>query len=437
MTPAARIQAAIDLLAEIEALDAPADGLARGFFRKRRYIGSKDRRAVADLVYGVLRARARLDWWIARAAPAATGVRGRTLAHLVLDGRRSPEDLAALFDGGGYHPPALGPEERALAAALRDCALDHPEQPDWVRGELPEWLLPKLGETFGDDLAAELAALARQAPLDLRVNSLKADRAGAVAALAAEGIEALPTPLSPLGLRVAGRHTLPGLRAFRDGLVEVQDEGSQLVALLTDARPGLRVADFCAGAGGKTLALAAAMSDRGRLAMLDTDARRLERAGPRLARAGIAVAEPHALESSEDPWLAEQACAFDRVLVDAPCSGSGAWRRNPDARWRLTPERLETYVRVQGEILTAAARLVAPGGRLVYATCSLLPEENGRQVGRFRPAHPDFAPLPLAGIWEETVGGACPAADSELLLTPARYGTDGFYLAVLERRAGP
>ena len=179
MTPAARVQAAIDLLAEIEALDAPADGLAHGFFRKRRYIGSKDRRAVSDLVYGVLRARARLDWWIARAAPAATGVRGRTLAHLALDGRRSPEDLAALFDGDRYHPPALGPEERGLAAALRDCALDHPEQPDWVRGELPEWLLPKLRETFGDDLETELAALAREAPLDLRVNSLKADRAGA------------------------------------------------------------------------------------------------------------------------------------------------------------------------------------------------------------------------------------------------------------------
>jgi 16S rRNA (cytosine967-C5)-methyltransferase len=437
MTPAARIQAAIDLLAEIEALEAPADGLARGFFRKRRYIGAKDRRAVSALVYGVLRARARLDWWIARAAPAATGVRGRTLAHLALDERQSVEDLAALFDGGRYHPPALGPEERALAEALRGCALDHPEQPDRVRGELPEWLLPKLRETFGDDLEAELAALARQAPLDLRVNSLKADRAGAVAALAAEGIEAVATPLSPLGLRVRRRHTLPGLVAFRDGLVEVQDEGSQLVALLTDARPGMSVADFCAGAGGKTLALAAAMGDRGRLAMLDTDVRRLERAGPRLTRAGIAVAEPRALEGAEDPWLAGQAGVFDRVLVDAPCSGSGAWRRNPDARWRLTPERLEAYQRAQGEILTSAARLVAPGGRLVYATCSLLPEENGRQVARFRAAHPDFAPLPLAGIWADTVGGACPMADSELMLTPARHGTDGFYLAVLERRAGP
>jgi 16S rRNA (cytosine967-C5)-methyltransferase len=437
MTPAARIQAAIDLLAEIEALDAPADGLARGYFRARRYVGAKDRRAISDLVYGVLRARARLDWWIARAAPAAAGVRGRVLAHSALEGRRSPEDLAALCDGGRYHPPALGPEERALAAALRDRALDHPEQPDWVRGEMPEWLLPKLRETLGGDPAAELAALVRQAPLDLRVNGLKADRAGARAALAAEVIDARPTPLSPFGLRVEGRHALPGLAAFRDGLVEVQDEGSQLVALLCDARPGLSVADFCAGAGGKTLALVAAMENRGRLAMLDTDARRLERAGPRLARAGATVAEPRALESLEDPWLAEQAGAFDRVLVDAPCSGSGAWRRNPDARWRLTPATLESYCRLQGEILAAAARLVAPGGRLVYATCSLLPEENGGQVARFRAAHPDFAPLSPAAVWAETVGGACPASGDELLLTPARHGTDGFFLAVLERRSAP
>jgi 16S rRNA (cytosine967-C5)-methyltransferase len=437
MTPAARIQAAIDLLAEIEALDAPADGLARGYFRTRRYIGSKDRRAISDLLYGVLRARARLDWWIARAAPAATGVRSRVLAYLALEGRRSSDDMAALFDGGRYHPPALSPEERALTLALDGRSLDSPEQPDWVRGELPEWLLPKLRETLGGDLAAELAALARQAPLDLRVNTLKTDREGARAALAAEGMEARPTPLSPLGLRVEGRHTLPGLAAFRDGLVEVQDEGSQLVALLTDAQPGLSVADLCAGAGGKTLALAAAMGDRGRLAMLDTDAGRLERAGPRLARAGVTVAEPRVLETLEDPWLAEQAGAFDRVLVDAPCSGSGAWRRNPDARWRLTAVQLESYCQSQGEILDAAAKLVGPGGRLIYATCSLLPEENGQQVARFCAGHPDFAPLPLSPIWAQAVGGACPAVDGELLLTPARHGTDGFFVALLERAGAP
>jgi 16S rRNA (cytosine967-C5)-methyltransferase len=437
MTPAARVQAAIELLARIEALDRPADGVVRGYLRSRRYIGSKDRRAISDLVYGVLRARSRLDWWIGRASPEASAARGRAIAYLALEGATSAGDVAALFDGGRYHPPPLEPEEQTLVDALQGCALDHPDQPEWVRGELPEWLLPAIREALGEGLEAELAALRAEAPLDLRVNTLKCDRQGALAALAAEGIAAAPTPLSPLGLRVEGRHALPGLAAFRDGLVEVQDEGSQLVALLTDARPGQSVLDLCAGAGGKTLALAAAMDNRGRLVAADTDVDRLERARPRLERAGVTIAEPHVLDGPEDPWLIEQAGSFERVLIDAPCTGSGAWRRNPDARWRLTPEALAGFVRDQGEILALAAPLVAPGGRLVYATCSLLPEENARQRARFREQHPDFAPVVLAAVWEAVVGGSCPAADGELLLTPARHGTDGFYLAVFARAAAP
>jgi len=418
MTPGARVAAAIELLAKIEALDRPADGVVRGYLRARRYIGSKDRRAITDLVYGVLRAQARLDWWVARLAPAAGGARARVLAALVMIERRPAEQVAALFDGGRYHPDPLETEEDRLLAALAGLdragtdRLDHPEQPQWVRGEQPQWLLARLAESFGDDLERELAALLREAPLDLRVNTLKTDRETARAALAVEGIEAAPTPLSPLGLRVAGRHTLPSLAAFRDGLVEVQDEGSQLVALLTDARPGLAVADLCAGAGGKTLALAAAMRGQGRaegrgegrLVALDREARRLERAGPRLARAGAAAAELRPLTGADDPWLAENAGAFDRVLVDAPCSGSGAWRRHPDARWRLSEAQLAAYLELQRAILERAAPLVAPGGRLVYATCSLLPDENGAQVARFLEAHGDFAPLPVPQVWAEAVG---------------------------------
>jgi 16S rRNA (cytosine967-C5)-methyltransferase len=437
MTPAARVQAAIELLAQIEALDRPADGVVRGYLRSRRYIGSKDRRAISDLVYGVLRARARLDWWIGRVSPLAPAPRARTLAYLVLDGETPARGLAALFDGARYHPPALDPEEQKLGDALQGCALDHPDQPEWVGGELPEWLMPALRETLGEGLEAELAALRLEAPLDLRVNTLKTDRDSALAALAAEGVEAAPTRLSPLGLRLEGRHTLPGLAAFRDGLIEIQDEGSQLVALLTDAQPGMSVAELCAGAGGKTLALAAAMENGGRLAAVDPDARRLNRARPRLDRAGVAIAELHVLKGPEDAWLAEQAAAFERVLIDAPCSGSGAWRRNPDARWRLTREALAAFARAQSEILALAAPLVAPGGRLVYATCSLLPEENQRQAAHFRETHPGFAPLPVAGLWEATVGGPCAAADGELLLTPVRHGTDGFFLAAFERGAQP
>jgi 16S rRNA (cytosine967-C5)-methyltransferase len=446
MTPAARVAAALELLAKIEALDRPADGIVRGYLRERRYIGSKDRRAITDLVYGVLRAQARLDWWVARLAPEAGGARARVLAALVMIERRPAEQVAALFDGGRYHPDPLESEEDRLLAALAGLnraglaragldRLDHPEQPQWVRGEQPPWLLARLAESFGDDLESELAALLREAPLDLRVNTLKTDRETARAALAAEGIEAAPTPLSPLGLRVAGRHTLPSLRAFRDGLVEVQDEGSQLVALLTGARPGLAVADLCAGAGGKTLALAAAMGDEGRLVALDSEARRLQRAGPRLARAGAAEVELRPLTGADDPWLAENAGAFERVLLDAPCSGSGAWRRHPDARWRLSEAQLTGYLELQREILERAAPLVAPAGRLVYATCSLLPEENGAQVARFLEAHDDFAPLPIAEVWAEAIGTPCPGEGRDLLLSPARHGTDGFFLAVLERRA--
>ncbi len=418
-------------------MEAPADGLARGFFRRRRYIGAKDRRAIADLVYGVTRRRARLDWWIEKVGTAVEGARGRVIADIALVGGREAADMTALFDGGRYHPPALTPEEQALAQALQGQALDDPAQPDWVRGELPAWLLPRFQEAFGADLENELAALAREAPLDLRVNRLKVSRAAAAAALAAEGIEARPTPLSPLGLRVERRHTLPALAAFRDGLIEVQDEGSQLVALLCDARPGQAVADICAGAGGKTLALAAAMEESGRLVALDRDVRRLERARPRLARAGVVNAELRRLEGPEDTWLAENAGAFDRVLVDAPCTGSGAWRRHPDARWQLNEATLERYLVAQAESLELAVRLVAPGGRLIYATCSLLPEENGRQVARFRAAHPDFVPLPMAEVWAATLGGDCLSSDADLLLTPARHGCDGFFVAVLRREVGP
>jgi 16S rRNA (cytosine967-C5)-methyltransferase len=437
VTPAARIQAAIDLLAEIEALDAPADRQAGEYFRGRRYIGSKDRRAVGDRVYAVLRSRSRLDWWLERGSGEAGGVRGRLVAFLSLCREEGAEALAALFDGEGHHPAPLSAEELAFAQALDGEDLDHSEQPDWVRHELPEWLWTRFESSLGQAASSELAGLNQEAPLDLRANSLKTDRAGALAALAADGIEAEPTPLSPLGLRIAGRRVLPNLSAYRDGLVEVQDEGSQLVALLTDARPGMRVADLCAGAGGKALALAAAMENRSGLAALDRDARRLERARPRLMRAGATEVELRQLPGQGDTWWREAAGSFDRVLVDAPCSGSGAWRRNPDARWRLSEAALERHRNSQAGVLSRAATLVAPGGRLVYATCSLLDEENSDQVARFLEQRADFSLLPVAGIWAEVLGGDCPAEGPELLLTPARHGTDGFYLAILERGAAP
>jgi 16S rRNA (cytosine967-C5)-methyltransferase len=302
--------------------------------------------------------------------------------------------------------------------------------PDAVRLELPDWLYPHLMTQYGDDLAAEMTALREPAPLDLRVNILKGTRDQARAALAEEGWEAQPTPLSPWGLRIDGRRPVTAGAAFQSGLVEIQDEGSQLVAALTDARPGMRVVDWCAGAGGKTLALAAMMENRGQIVACDVSASRLEGAVRRLRRAGATNVERHLVEPG-DKWAKRRVWTFDRVLVDAPCTGTGTWRRNPDARHRLTEQDLLELVRKQSSILDAAGRLVRAGGRLIYATCSLLEQENEGQVSAFLIRHPEFALVPLGQAWN--LAGAAPQGDM-LALTPARHGTDGFFAAVLERR---
>jgi 16S rRNA (cytosine967-C5)-methyltransferase len=235
-------------------------------------------------------------------------------------------------------------------------------------------------------------------------------------------------------LRLAKRTPLSGLAAFKNGLFDVQDEGSQVAALMAGARPGMRVVDFCAGVGGKTLALAAGMANRGKLVACDVSARRLERAALRLRRAGVGNVERRVLSSERDPWVKRHARGFDRVLVDAPCLGTGTWRRNPDAKWRPRPEDLADLVGRQHQILRSAARLVRPGGRLVYVTCSLLREENDAQADTFLAEAPDFVLVPAVRAWEEAIGGASPAGDRYLFLTPARHGTDGFFVAMFERR---
>lgn len=438
MTPAARVQTAIEILERIETSERPADQVVAANLRGRRYIGSKDRRAITGLVYDVIRRQARLDWWLGRVgapevmAPAERP-RLRVIAQLALD--EGGTTIESLFDGSQYGPPTLSEEEASVASALGGQSLDHAEQPDAVRAEMPAWLLAQFEASLGDQAWRELDALRGEAPLDLRVNSLKADRDGASAALEAEGIAANPTLLSPLGLRLSGRHNLPATPCYREGLVEVQDEASQLAALLVEARPGMAVADFCAGAGGKTLALAATMANEGRLLALDRDGERLGRARPRLSRAGAACVESHALTGPDDPLLAREAASFDRVLVDAPCTGSGAWRRNPDARWRLTEASFESLQALQAEILQAAAGLVRPGGRLIYATCSLFQAENAAPVEAFLEARSDFVLLPYGAVWESVMGGPPPDDEATLTLTPAGRGTDGFYVAILECRS--
>jgi 16S rRNA (cytosine967-C5)-methyltransferase len=434
MRPEARIAATIELLDAVEAAPGPADRLVASWLRGRRFIGAKDRRAILERLYFVLRHRAALDWWRARAAPdLAPSPRARVIAALVLSGEVPGAELGPLFSGTAYAPAPLDEAEAQLAQALSGHALDHPNQPRSVRGNCPDWLDPYLGRRFGERLETELAALNEQAAVDLRVNTLKTTRDAARAALVGEGIETEPTPFSPVGLRLRDRRPLGRVRAYRDGLVEVQDEGAQIVSLLTGARPGMAVADYCAGAGGKALALAARMENRGRLLALDVSPR-IARAAPRIERAGASVIEL-AAHGEEGGWPPEALAArFDRVLLDVPCTGTGTWRRDPAARWRLEPAELERLCAVQRRILTEAAPLVAPGGRLVYATCSLLCEEDEDQADWFAVTQPAFARLGIGRVWAEEVGGECPASDPYLLLTPARHGTDGFFVAVFERR---
>ena len=431
MTPAARLAAAIELLEDIDSSGRkPADAVANDFFRARRFIGSGDRRAVSDRVWGVLRARRRLSWWLARAGahPAARLLVG---ASLLLEGW-TVEGLEENFSGGQFAPAPLATVERDVLRPLAGRTLDHPSMSEPVRLEIPDWVFPHLQDRFGDDLTAEMASMAEPAPLDLRANILKATRDEARAALLAEGVEADPTPLSPWGLRVAHRRAVTAGAAFQTGAVEIQDEGSQLVAALLGAAPGMRVADWCAGAGGKTLAIAALMENRGHVVACDVSAPRLEAATRRFRRAGVHNVERH-LTVDGDKWAKRRAQTFDRVLVDAPCTGTGTWRRNPDGRLRLTETDFLELVPKQASILDAAQRLVRPGGRLVYATCSILGGENEAQVEAFLERHGDFAIVPLSRAW--TLDAALPCPDPYLFLTPRRHGTDGFFGAILERRA--
>jgi 16S rRNA (cytosine967-C5)-methyltransferase len=426
MTPAGQLAAAIDLLAEIEADARPADAVANSFFRNRRFIGAGDRREVSSLVWGVLRARRHLGWWLEKFGAAPTP--RLLLAAQALFSGMTLHKIGMAFLAGRYGPPPLTEAETIILEKFAGHTLEHPNMPDAVKYEVPDWILPRFAALFGPALPAEMAALAATAPLDLRVNLLKSTREDAIAALAREGLAATFSPYSPWGLRLAGRQSITQGPAFRDGIVEIQDEGSQLVALLVDAAPGMRVADFCAGAGGKTLAIAMTMENKGHIVACDVSAPRLEGAIKRLRRAGVHNAESHLLAPG-DKWLKRSEKKFDRVLVDAPCTGTGTWRRNPDARLRLKETDLVEILAKQAAILDQAQKLVKPGGRLIYATCSLLEDENEAQLEAFLVRYPTFKLRPLGAPLPPALQG------EKLRLSPRAHGTDGFYGAVLERTA--
>lgn len=411
-----RIEAAADALATLLPLQAPADVLLRQWLRRHPQLGPRDRAFVADTAFAALRHLRRLESF-------AGGRDPRKLA------------LAALVRVAGMAVRALEPALRggdaAWLAALK--AAPEPVSPA-VRLSLPDWLYERLVSAHGVAHAEALGlALLRTAPMDLRVNTLKAHRDEVLATLHAEGIEAEPTALAPAGIRLRHKPFLERHGLFTSGVVEVQDEGSQLVALLLDARRGQMVVDFCAGAGGKTLALGALMRSQGRLYAFDTSERRLANLTPRLRRSGLSNVHPQRIDSENDVRVGRLRGKIDRVLVDAPCGGTGTLRRNPDLKWRITPAALQELGAKQRAILTAAARLAKPGGRLVYATCSLLPEENEAVVDDFLAAEPLWrrldAPQALRAAGLDVPGQRGP----DLHLDPVQHGTDGFYAALLAR----
>src|SRR6195952_5377121 len=425
MTPSARLSAAIELIETIDAQRVPAAKALQEWGTAHRYAGSGDRAAISGLIWDGLGRRAASAWLMEEDTP-----RARVLGMLKLERGMDADAIAALCDGGRFAPQPLSEAERA---ALDGRSLAG--SPAHIAGDYPEWLEPYLAEVFGDDRAAEAAAMASRAPLDLRVNTLKAKPEKMLASLAHLG--ARPTPWSPLGLRIelGADARNPGIHAeeaFIKGGIEVQDEGSQLATLLSAARPGEQVIDLCAGAGGKTLALAAMMQGKGRLIATDHDKRQLAPIYERLSRAGIHNADVRAPKGDADTLVDIKASA-DLVVIEGPCTGTGTWRRNPDAKWRMRPGALEVRLKDQAAVLDRAVPLVKSGGRIAYITCSVLAEENGEQVRSFLARHPAFSIQPpeqtASVLWDKAEDFAAAALQTPegWLMTPRRTGTDGVF----------
>ncbi len=422
MHPKSLLDACAEMVGRALAFDHPADAVVSRYFREHRALGPRERATLAETVYNVLRKKLLYE----HMARSGSGPRERRLAIL---GFHGPRD---------FLKGALSEPEKAWLDA---CDAIRPEDlMERHRHNLPEWLVAPLKDALGEAFWPLVDSLNRPAPLDLRVNTLTDKRPDVLKELALAGIRAEPTPYSPWGMRVDGKPALAKLDAFARGAIEVQDEGSQLLALLLDAHRGEMVVDFCAGAGGKTLAIGAAMRNTGRLYAFDVSAHRLDALKPRLARSRLSNVHPAAIAHERDDRVKRLAGKIDRVLVDAPCSGLGTLRRNPDLKWRQSPESIAELAVKQAAILHSASRLLKPGGRLVYATCSLLREENETVAQAFSEAHPDFHPLQVQDILTHLkvpqAAQLCdgPSGGGEFLrLWPHQHGTDGFFAAVWQK----
>jgi 16S rRNA (cytosine967-C5)-methyltransferase len=427
--PGAKLRAAAEVLEDILARHRPAAMALADWGRAHRFAGSGDRSAIGTLVYDALRRRSSIAAQMGTDTPRALALGAAPRAFAM-----TAAEVAVTADGSEHALSPLTEEEAAR--------LGQPLPADTsasVAGDIPDWLLPSFERAFGAGAAEEGAALSARAPVDLRVNTLKATREKVLKALERYG--AVPTPLSPQGVRVPapeGAARSPALEAetgHGKGWFEVQDEGSQIAALLAGAGPRQQILDLCAGAGGKTLALAAGMQNTGQIYAYDADKRQLRPIFERLKRAGARNVQ--VMEAGDEAALRALGPRFDLVLVDAPCTGSGTWRRKPDSKWRLKPANIPDRQAEQRNVLALGAELVKPGGALVYATCSVLPEENGDQVAAFLAEHPDFALEPYAEAWRARLATEPPRSadgkDDTLQLTPLRHGTDGFFIALLRR----
>jgi 16S rRNA (cytosine967-C5)-methyltransferase len=422
MHPKALLDACSELVRLTLRLDHPADAIVSKFFRDNRGLGPRERATLAETTYTVLRKKLLFD----HLAPSGSGPKERRMAIL------------GFYGPGDFLRSALTDQEKNWLDACEQ--VNQQDLMERHRHNLPEWLVEPLKAQLGAGFWPLVESLNAGAGLDLRVNDFKARRADIQKALAQNGIKATPTPFSPWGLRIQGKPALNKHEAFVRGDFEVQDEGSQLLALLLDAKRGEMVVDFCAGAGGKTLAIGAAMRSTGRLYAFDTSAHRLDALKPRLARSGLSNVHPAALAHELDDRVKRLAGKIDRVLVDAPCSGLGTLRRNPDLKWRQGLQAIEEMAAKQTAILDSAARMVKSGGRLVYATCSVLPQENEVIAQMFSAAHPEFTPLPVASLLENLkvpqAATLCAGGESGtdyLRLWPHVHATDGFFAAVWQK----
>lgn len=427
MKPASRIQACLEILDSEHNARVPLDKRVGDYMRMRRYIGSKDRAAIAERLYDMTRAQARLGWWLEK-LKTEDNARTRLIVWLAVGEGADEKRISDLFDGSQYAPEELSEAERALLDKIVGQPLNRTDMPLAVQVECPPEYEAELKALYGEDFEAAMAAMLEPATLDLRINTFTADKEKVVGSLAKDGVKVVDGALCPWTLRCVEKVHLSKTKALTKGWIDIQDEGSQLIAWVCAAKPGMQVLDYCAGGGGKTLALAAAMEKKGRIVAADNNTRRLENGRKRYKKAGIAdIVEVRSLEDEKQrKWIKRQKEKFDLVLVDAPCSGSGTWRRNPDTRWQTYGPSLDELIPIQAEILDKASRTVKPGGRLVYATCSLFARENEEQVEAFLKTHEDFELLAL----DETLGVGSPY----MRLSPHVHGTDGFFTAILIRK---